>query len=232
MDFFHIVHNAPAITTAPVSSPISTQSSSSSLHHQFYGYHCVGPIQNQVGQLHTENICLLVLDNSTPRIIQGCPWLISHNPIPSWSKTVSPDFSHTSNNLLQHSCDLSELHFHWCYAPFSYSYIYYPKWASKLHFWTAPSTSFLASQCPKAKYILFSSQNRRPWRSVSRWRYSRLDLTIYLPCFFDFFFLWDHEGQSQDNHKVLLSPPHIPQVQEQLCGATIFTKLVLLRAYK
>ncbi|KAL0149815.1 hypothetical protein M9458_054863 [Cirrhinus mrigala] len=42
--------------------------------------YCVGPLQLQVGQLHIEEICLLVLENSTAGIVLGRPWLILHDP--------------------------------------------------------------------------------------------------------------------------------------------------------
>uniref|UniRef100_A0A8C2FP27 Ty3 transposon capsid-like protein domain-containing protein n=1 Tax=Cyprinus carpio TaxID=7962 RepID=A0A8C2FP27_CYPCA len=45
----------------------------------------VGPIQLQVGILHKEMIHLLVLEESTADVVQGCPWLKQHNPVLSWS---------------------------------------------------------------------------------------------------------------------------------------------------
>lgn len=47
--------------------------------------HCVGPIQLRVGQLHVEDICLLVLEDSTTGKVLGHPWLISHNTNISWT---------------------------------------------------------------------------------------------------------------------------------------------------
>ncbi|KAK3550114.1 hypothetical protein QTP86_020669 [Hemibagrus guttatus] len=46
--------------------------------------HSVGPIHLQVGILHTEEIHLLVLEDSTADVILGRPWLEQHNPIISW----------------------------------------------------------------------------------------------------------------------------------------------------
>ncbi|KAL0147889.1 hypothetical protein M9458_056810 [Cirrhinus mrigala] len=47
--------------------------------------YCVGPLQLQVGQLHIEEICLLVLENSTAGIVLGRPWLVLHDPTLSWT---------------------------------------------------------------------------------------------------------------------------------------------------
>ncbi|ROK23424.1 Retrotransposon-derived protein PEG10 [Anabarilius grahami] len=47
--------------------------------------HAVGPIQLQVGLLHSESIVFLVLENSTAGIILGHPWLVQHDPILSWN---------------------------------------------------------------------------------------------------------------------------------------------------
>ncbi|ROL54901.1 Retrotransposon-derived protein PEG10 [Anabarilius grahami] len=45
---------------------------------------CVGPLQLQVGILHTENIHLLVLEDSTADVVLGRPWLEQHSPNISW----------------------------------------------------------------------------------------------------------------------------------------------------
>ncbi|KAK3550994.1 hypothetical protein QTP70_011447 [Hemibagrus guttatus] len=44
----------------------------------------VGPIHLQVSILHTEEIYLLVLEDSMADVILGHPWLEQHNPIISW----------------------------------------------------------------------------------------------------------------------------------------------------
>ncbi|KAK3516573.1 hypothetical protein QTP70_021975 [Hemibagrus guttatus] len=44
----------------------------------------VGPLHLQVGILHTEEIHLLVLEDSMADVILGRPWLEQHNPIISW----------------------------------------------------------------------------------------------------------------------------------------------------
>ncbi|KAK3575029.1 hypothetical protein QTP86_019792, partial [Hemibagrus guttatus] len=44
----------------------------------------VGALQLQIGILHTEEIHLLVLEDSTADVILGHPWLEQHNPIISW----------------------------------------------------------------------------------------------------------------------------------------------------
>ncbi len=46
--------------------------------------HSVGPLQLQIGQLHQEEIHLLVLEGSTVDIILGRPWLVQHDPHLSW----------------------------------------------------------------------------------------------------------------------------------------------------
>ncbi|KAK3517149.1 hypothetical protein QTP86_003946 [Hemibagrus guttatus] len=43
-----------------------------------------GPLHLQVGALHTEEIYLLVLEDSMADIVLGHPWLEQHNPILSW----------------------------------------------------------------------------------------------------------------------------------------------------
>ncbi|KAK3526444.1 hypothetical protein QTP70_025477 [Hemibagrus guttatus] len=43
-----------------------------------------GPLHLQVGVLHTEEIHLLVLEDSTADVVLGRPWLEQHNPIISW----------------------------------------------------------------------------------------------------------------------------------------------------
>ncbi|KAK3567559.1 hypothetical protein QTP86_020033, partial [Hemibagrus guttatus] len=43
-----------------------------------------GPLHLQVGALHTEEIHLLVLEDSTADVVLGRPWLEQHNPILSW----------------------------------------------------------------------------------------------------------------------------------------------------
>ncbi|ROJ30503.1 Retrotransposon-like protein 1 [Anabarilius grahami] len=45
---------------------------------------CVGPLQLRVGILHTENIHLLVLEDSTADVVLGPPWLEQHSPTISW----------------------------------------------------------------------------------------------------------------------------------------------------
>ncbi|KAK3570544.1 hypothetical protein QTP86_022080 [Hemibagrus guttatus] len=47
-------------------------------------HYLAGPLHLQVGALHTEEIHLLVLENSTADVVLGCPWLEQHNPIISW----------------------------------------------------------------------------------------------------------------------------------------------------
>ncbi len=44
----------------------------------------VGPVTIRVGQLHEEELNLLVLEDSTADVILGRPWLVQHNPILSW----------------------------------------------------------------------------------------------------------------------------------------------------
>ncbi len=46
--------------------------------------HSVGPLQLQIGQLHQEELHLLVLEGSTVDIILGRPWLVQHDPHLSW----------------------------------------------------------------------------------------------------------------------------------------------------
>ncbi len=46
--------------------------------------HSVGPLQLQIGQLHQEELHLLVLEGSTVDIILGHPWLVQHDPHLSW----------------------------------------------------------------------------------------------------------------------------------------------------
>ncbi len=46
--------------------------------------HQVGPVTIRVGQLHEEELNLLVLEDSTADVILGRPWLVQHNPILSW----------------------------------------------------------------------------------------------------------------------------------------------------
>ncbi|KAK3561538.1 hypothetical protein QTP86_007782 [Hemibagrus guttatus] len=46
--------------------------------------HLAGPLHLQVGALHTEEIYLLVLEDSTADIVLGRHWLEQHDPILSW----------------------------------------------------------------------------------------------------------------------------------------------------
>ncbi len=46
--------------------------------------HSVGPLLLQIGQLHQEELNLLVLEGSTVDIILGRPWLVQHDPHLSW----------------------------------------------------------------------------------------------------------------------------------------------------
>ncbi len=46
--------------------------------------HSFGPLQLQIGQLHQEELHLLVLEGSTVDIILGRPWLVQHDPHLSW----------------------------------------------------------------------------------------------------------------------------------------------------
>ncbi|KAK3564897.1 hypothetical protein QTP86_030837 [Hemibagrus guttatus] len=46
--------------------------------------HLAGPLHLQVGALHTEEIYLLVLEDSTADIVLGHPWLEQHDPILYW----------------------------------------------------------------------------------------------------------------------------------------------------
>ncbi|MGL5841636.1 MAG: retropepsin-like aspartic protease, partial [Aeromonas hydrophila] len=43
-----------------------------------------GPLRLQIGVMHTEEIFLMVLENSAAAIILGRPWLEQHEPILSW----------------------------------------------------------------------------------------------------------------------------------------------------
>ncbi|KAK3515691.1 hypothetical protein QTP70_028534 [Hemibagrus guttatus] len=43
-----------------------------------------GPLRLQIGVLHTEEIHLMVLENSKADVVLGSPWLEQHNPILSW----------------------------------------------------------------------------------------------------------------------------------------------------
>ncbi|KAK3553874.1 hypothetical protein QTP70_012711 [Hemibagrus guttatus] len=44
----------------------------------------VGPLHLQIGVMHTEEIFLMVLENSTADVVLGRPWLEQHDPILSW----------------------------------------------------------------------------------------------------------------------------------------------------
>ncbi|KAK3563049.1 hypothetical protein QTP86_015877 [Hemibagrus guttatus] len=46
--------------------------------------HLAGPLRLQIGALHTEEIYLMVLENSTADVVLGRPWLKQHDPILSW----------------------------------------------------------------------------------------------------------------------------------------------------
>ncbi|KAK3544517.1 hypothetical protein QTP86_014096 [Hemibagrus guttatus] len=46
--------------------------------------HLAGPLCLQIGALHTEEIYLMVLENSTADVVLGRPWLEQHDPILSW----------------------------------------------------------------------------------------------------------------------------------------------------
>ncbi|KAK3519785.1 hypothetical protein QTP70_004948 [Hemibagrus guttatus] len=43
-----------------------------------------GPFRLQIGVMHTEEIFLMVLENSTADVVLGRPWLEQHDPILSW----------------------------------------------------------------------------------------------------------------------------------------------------
>lgn len=65
----------------------------------------VGPLQLQVGLLHTEVLSFLVLENSTAGIILGRPWLVQHDPDLSWTtgevlKWGNGCFSHLSQPVI------------------------------------------------------------------------------------------------------------------------------------
>ncbi|KAK3529517.1 hypothetical protein QTP70_031959, partial [Hemibagrus guttatus] len=47
-------------------------------------WHLAGPLRLQVGALHSEELHLLVLEDSTADIILGRPWLELHDPVLSW----------------------------------------------------------------------------------------------------------------------------------------------------
>ncbi|KAK3548633.1 hypothetical protein QTP70_015945 [Hemibagrus guttatus] len=53
--------------------------------------HLAGPLRLQIGALHTEEIYLMVLENSTAVMVLGRPWLEQHDPILSWKSRRSPE---------------------------------------------------------------------------------------------------------------------------------------------
>ncbi len=114
--------------------------------------HQAGPVTIRVGQLHEEEINILVLEDSTADIILGRPWLVHHNPILSWEsgevlkwgESCFPDcFSHlphppkeVSKHLqicttsIESPVEKQSVDIPSCYAPFSD--VFCPKQASKL----------------------------------------------------------------------------------------------------
>ncbi len=114
--------------------------------------HQVGPVAIRVGQLHKEELNLLVLEDSTADIILGRPWLVQHNPILSWEtgevlkwgEDCFPDcFPHiprppkeVSKHLqicttsIESPVEKQSVDIPSCYAPFSD--VFCPKQASKL----------------------------------------------------------------------------------------------------
>ncbi len=114
--------------------------------------HQVGPVAIRVGQLHKEELNLLVLEDSTADVILGRPWLVQHNPILSWEtgevlkwgEDCFPDcFPHiprppkeVSKHLqicttsIESPVEKQSVDIPSCYAPFSD--VFCPKQASKL----------------------------------------------------------------------------------------------------
>ncbi len=114
--------------------------------------HQAGPVTIRVGQLHEEEINILVLEDSTADIILGRPWLVQHNPILSWEsgevlkwdescfpdcfsylprppKEVSKHLQICTTSIVS-PMEKQSVYSPSCYAPFSD--VFCPKQASKL----------------------------------------------------------------------------------------------------
>ncbi|KAK3519563.1 hypothetical protein QTP86_000840 [Hemibagrus guttatus] len=57
-----------------------------------------GPLYLQIKALHTEEIYLLVLEDSTADVVLGRPWLEQHNPILSWKEALAQGYIRPSTS--------------------------------------------------------------------------------------------------------------------------------------
>ncbi len=81
---FHCRGSLPAAPTSVTETAYEIQSITGKPLTRHHVKHSVGPLQLQIGQLHQEELYLLVLEGSTVDIILGRPWLVQHDPHLSW----------------------------------------------------------------------------------------------------------------------------------------------------
>ncbi|KAK3525392.1 hypothetical protein QTP86_031578 [Hemibagrus guttatus] len=191
----------------------------------------VGPLRLQIGMLHTEEIQLLVLEDSTADVILGRPWLEQHNPIISWrtgeilkwgnqcfndcfpefpvpsfpkSEKVQVCTTSVESPLEKRSTDIPA-----CYSHFTD--VFCPKEASKLpphRPWDCAIDLIPASTSPAASSFVFVVKKDGGLRSCI-----------------------DYRALNKITVKFRYPLPLIPSVLEHLRGATVFTKLDLRSAY-
>ncbi len=167
------------------------------------------PITLHIGNLHEEDIKLLVLEEANTDIILGRPWFVLHEPqiscrtgdvlkwgdqcfpdcfpnLPRPSRPVSQTLSLNSTSIEspieKQSVEIPEYYAHFTFVlrkPHNFHLIGHG---------TARSICYKLSQCPKGRFIHFHSQNRRPWRStlrrLSNMGTSALPHPLLLPAYF------------------------------------------------
>ncbi|KAK3533999.1 hypothetical protein QTP86_000505 [Hemibagrus guttatus] len=199
-----------------------------------------GPLHLQIGALHTEEIYLMVPEDSEANVVLGHPWLEQHDPILSWKtgevlrwgehcfegcfpERPSPRFSRVhevqvhatsvESPLENRSIDIPE-----CYSRFSD--VFCPKKASKL----PPHRSWdcAIDLIPEALAQGYIRPSTSPAAS-SFFFVAKKDGSLW-PCI-------DYRALNTITVKFRYPLPLVPAVLERLRGATVFTKLDLRSAY-
>ncbi|KAK3542222.1 hypothetical protein QTP86_018469 [Hemibagrus guttatus] len=195
----------------------------------------VGPLHLQVSILHTEEIHLLVLEDSTVDVILGHPGLEQHNPIISWRtgeilKWESPPETR--------STDIPA-----CYSHFSD--VFCPKEASKLppHWpWDCAIDLIHGEPVPRGKIYSLSIPEEKAMEEFINEALSQGYICLSTsPAASSFFFMAkkdrglrpciDYRALNKITIKFRYPLPLVPSVLKHLCGATVFTKLDLRSAY-
>ncbi|KAK3507866.1 hypothetical protein QTP70_002199 [Hemibagrus guttatus] len=199
--------------------------------------HLAGPLHLQVGALHSEEIYLLVLEDSTADIVLGRPRLEQHDPILSWKTgeilkwgeqcfgacfpnlpvPVPPRFHEvpvhaTSVESPTETCtpDIPA-----CYSHFQD--VFCPRKASKLpphRPWDCAIDLIPGEPVPKGQIYSLSIPEERAMEEYIQEALSQ-----------------DYRALNQITVKFRYPLPLIPSVLERLRGVTVFTKLDLHSAY-